>query len=86
MQCYASKNVPRGKEFCNSNFDPETELEYWLICYEGIPVYTFEYCQLKHRGGKVDDKIKCFRNKAQLTLDAQFCNSKHPIEPGSDGE
>ena len=48
MQCYAVKNVDRGREFCNSNFDPEKDLENFLLCYESIPVYSMEYCQLKH--------------------------------------
>jgi hypothetical protein len=44
MQCYASKSVSRGVEFCNANFDLKKEMQYWLLCYESIPVYDFEYC------------------------------------------
>ena len=61
MQCYAARNVERGKEFCNANFDPEVDLASFLLCYESIPVFTMEYCQLKFKSDVVS-KINCFRD------------------------
>lgn len=84
MQCYAAKDVERGKEFCSANFDPEEELENFLLCYESIPVFTMQYCQLKYKTDS-ESKIDCFRNKARLTLDQNYCDTLYPILEGSNG-
>jgi hypothetical protein len=83
MQCYAQKLVPRGEEFCEANFDPKTETAAYLECYELIPLFTENYCRVKHR--LQDDRVKCYRNKAKLTLDKAFCDNKHPIDDPLNG-
>jgi hypothetical protein len=85
MQCYAIKNVARGIEFCNSNFDYKTEEANWILCYESIPVFTATFCQIKHRLNQMA-MIDCMRNKAKLVLDQNYCDSLHPLLEGADGE
>jgi hypothetical protein len=68
MQCYSGKNIKKGIEFCDSNFDPEEDSKNFLLCYESIPAFNMEYCQLKYERDIVS-KIDCFKNKAKLTLD-----------------
>ena len=67
MQCYASKNVERGEEFCVTNFDPKTERNVFLECFEGIPLFTHTYCKIKFDNDP-DAKIDCYKDKARLTL------------------
>ena len=38
MQCYGTKNVAKGEQFCLQNFDPVENLEAMLLCYESIPL------------------------------------------------
>jgi hypothetical protein len=85
MQCYASKDVPRGEKFCTSNFDPIIERDTFLECFEGIPLFTFGYCKVKY-GDSPDDKMDCFRNKAGLTLDQAYCDDPLPLEDVADGK
>lgn len=85
MQCYASKNVPRGVEFCISNFDPKKEREVFLECFETITLFTSEYCQVKYDRDP-DEKVNCFRDKAGLLLDKAYCDIKYPLEDVTQGE
>ena len=85
MQCYASKNVERGEEFCVSNFDPKIEREVFLDCFEGIPLFTFSYCKVKFDNDP-DAKIDCFKNKAGLTLNQEYCDRPNPLIDPKDGE
>ena len=71
MRCYSERNVPRGEEFCISNFETAEEL---IACYEDIPVYSQNYCDLKHYDK--DSKLQCYREKVGLVLDMPFCDSK----------
>jgi len=85
MQCYSSKNVPRGEEFCLANFDPKKEREVFLECFETIPLYTADYCQVKYDRDP-DQKVDCFKNKAGLVLDKGYCDNKFPLLLVEDGE
>ena len=86
MQCYAQKNVPRGEEFCTSNFNAtlRDEFEPLMECYESIPLYTMNYCSLKYKRDPVL-KLDCFLNKAKAILDQKYCDDEHPIVEGLDG-
>lgn len=71
MRCYQSKEVPRGEEFCLSNTETDQEL---VTCYESIPIFNQNYCDLKYL--EKEPKLKCYREKAKLVLDREFCISQ----------
>jgi hypothetical protein len=83
MQCYAGREVEKGQEFCDSNFNKKLEVSLWLDCYEKIEIFTSEYCQLRYRN--VDDRVECYINQASLTLDQPYCDNQFPLDPDVDG-
>ena len=72
MQCYGTKNVAKGEQFCLQNFDPVENLEAMLLCYESIPLLNQNYCDIKHTDNS--ELVACYRENAKLTLDKAFCD------------
>lgn len=72
MRCYKGRDVPRGEQFCLSYFNTTKDL---ITCYEDIPIYTKNYCDLKYV--EKTPKLDCYRNKANLVLDEAYCNRQY---------
>ena len=48
-----------------------------MLCYENIPLFNKNYCDLKHTDNT--ELVTCYRENAKLTLDKSFCDLQYPI-------